>query len=138
MSYVYSLSPEYASRGYIGGYLIGIVLLVFAVMCWREWKNDGYGFPGFAVGISIMTAIAFWLSWYSHDTFVENPNTKIVGTLVDNYEDTVREKTGKHSYADVPYSFVIYALPDGGQVSFKRASGRVYPKNVYLYRNPSQ
>ena len=117
MSYVYSLSPEYATRGYIGGYLIGIVLLVFAVMCWREWKDSGYGFPVGGTLLTLATAFVFWLSWYSQDTFVENPNTKIVGTLVDNYEDTVREKTGKHSYADVPYSFVIYALPDGGQAS---------------------
>lgn len=35
MSYVYSLAPEYASRGYIGGYLIGIILLALAVACWR-------------------------------------------------------------------------------------------------------
>lgn len=138
MSYVYSLAPEYASRGYIGGYLIGIILLALAVACWREWSNDGYGFPFFAVCVSVFSALVFWLAWESHDSFRENPNTKIVGTLVDNYEATVREKTGKHSYSDVPYSFVIYALPDGGQVSFKRATGKVYPKNVYLYRNPAQ
>ena len=138
MTYVYTLSPEYATRGYIAGYLIGIVLLWLAFLYWREWKDSGYGFPVGGTLLTLATAFVFWLSWYSQDTFVENPNAKVVGTLVDNYEDTVREKTGKHSYADVPYSFVIYALPDGGQVSFKRASGRVYPKNVYLYRNPSQ
>lgn len=136
MTYTYTLSPEYATRGYIAGYLIGAVLLWIAFVYWREWKDSGWGFPLGGVFLTLTSVLIFGAAWLGQDSFTENPNTKIVGTLVDNYEATVREKTGKHTYSDVPYSFVIYALPDGGQVSFRRNTGHVYPKHVYMYRNP--
>ncbi len=138
MSYTYSLSPVYASQVYLIGYLIAFGLLWLAFLHWREWKNLRDGFPLAGPILAIAGAIVLYFSLYSHDTFVENPNTKIIGTIVNNYEATVRVNTGKHTYSDVPHSFVIYALPDGGQVSFQRVPGHSYPKNVYIYRNPSR
>lgn len=128
---IYTLSEVAGRPIYPFFFMVAIAAVVLWFAAWSDTELGWGGHMCFLVVASGILAVAF----YTRETYEPPKNTRVVGELVDNYEALVREKTGKATYADVPYSYVIYKLPDGSQVSFKRESGRVYPKNVYLYGN---
>lgn len=130
---IYTLSP-------VEGRPIYIMFIFFAIVAigvwYASWKDEEQKYGLFTHGFfAVVTSAILAVAFYSKENYHPPKNEKVVGELVDNYEALVREKTGKATYSDVPYSFVIYRLPDGGQVSFKRESGRVYHQRIYLYGN---
>ncbi len=110
--------------------LIGIAMSA-SVSLYNETNHNQRKYWPIWVGVCITTLFSATFFYYNRTIPL---NQKVVGTLVQQYSQE-EYTTGKHKQL-INQGYVVYRVPEG-EVSFRRGTGVVYPKNAILYMNKS-
>lgn len=137
MQYVYSLEPPImANPLYFLAYMLAFVCFAALLFVTLQREEFSPKVRGTAIIGGFLGAVGFlFLGIHLQSIYIPVKPETVIGTKVGGYEATTRELSGR-IVTYVPREYVVYATPDGSEVSFKRAVGVVYPKNVILYKTP--
>lgn len=108
---------------------VATVLLAMALWSQKNDRND-IGFSG-PFWYLCLVACAGWVSWNTGDI---PTNAKVEGQLVTGHSETSKEERVGKITQIVNRAFVTYTVP-GGEVTFERKTGVLYPNSVVLYKN---
>ena len=106
------------------------LIVIFVVLL-----NDANDFFGTFFVCSMITLAAYGVSFHWTDQTTKTfANTQVQGEFA-GYQPEVRlEKSGKSSYYDNHYMYVMYTV-NGNPVIMRAREGIEYPKHAILYKN---
>ena len=113
------------------GLIFGLVISMI-VVSESESYNEGRNFA-ITMGLVMALAYAIGIIGYAKRTIYQT--IPVTGILVDQY--TQQEYTTGKNKRLIDQAYVVYRVPEG-EVSFRRGSGVVYPKEAVLYMNKSR
>lgn len=110
------------------GLIFGIIISMI-VVSESEPRNEGRNFT-ITMGVVMVIAYTIGLIGYAHRNVYEN--IRVTGILVNQYAQ--QEYTSGKSKRLIDQAYVVYRVPEG-EVSFRRETGVVYPKEALLFMN---
>lgn len=108
------------------------LIVVFIGVMWGLWR-EMVMLPAATV-VMVIVAYVFMVDVPRREQQrAEAQQRYIIATRVESFDSVGSVRISKHTRSQVPTMHILYQIPSGEVISFRRYDGHVYPEQVKLY-----